>query len=145
MKLNIFVSFYLLLGQKPLSGRLKSTAVPSIFSWKKELSRDESSRASRAEKRTSSKRKFDETCKDELEASCVTDCQEETVHSEQHDDTSECESYTLPVSKDTFTQTDKQPMFSVENFEKDDEAVHYYTGLETYIKFIIIHIKCICK
>ena len=41
----------------------------------------------------------------------------------------------VPILSSTQTQTPKQPMFSIENFVDDDAGVHFYTGLENYIKF----------
>jgi hypothetical protein len=126
----------LLSGLKPKAGRLKTTAVPSVFYWSKEPTNSSDSRASRAERRQSSKRKFDEMCMDELETRLIeTDCQEEVVSTETAtDEISDIEN--TPTFLDSFSQTEKQPLFAVENFENDDEAVHYYTGLETYAKFI---------
>ncbi|XP_062615043.1 uncharacterized protein LOC134276769 [Saccostrea cucullata] len=123
-------------GQKPLSGRLKNTAVPSIFFWTKET---ESSfgRASRAEGRDSRKRKFDEFCHEELECSFTElDCVEETVLADDSKVCDEEEKLNSVELRDTCTQTQSQPIFSVEQFEKDNSAIHFYTGLETYAKFL---------
>ena len=131
--------FILIAGQKPLSSRLKSTAVPSIFFWKKE-SESTGSRASRAEGRIQRKRKYDEACKRELEDSFnQTDCIEETVapNAKCVDTGAFKVEPTIPSVRDCFTQTIKQPIFDVEQFERDDEAIHYYTGLETYSKFVL--------
>ncbi|XP_033759277.1 uncharacterized protein LOC117341516 [Pecten maximus] len=124
-------------GQKPLSGRLKSTAVPSIFSWKKGEPQADSSQATRTEKRTSLKRKFDELCQEELETSFAADCQVEIIVTEDNNNLTGNDIDIIPSTKDSSTQTDKQAMFSVEKFEKDNEAIHYYTGLETYAKFMM--------
>lgn len=38
----------------------------------------------------------------------------------------------------TDTQTPKLPMFTIDNFEKDDAGIHFYTGLENYGKFFFV-------
>ena len=39
---------------------------------------------------------------------------------------------------DAEVQTPNCPAYSIHNFEKDEAAVHFYTGLETYMKFFFI-------
>jgi hypothetical protein len=39
---------------------------------------------------------------------------------------------------DAEVQTPKCPAYSIHNFENDEAAVHFYTGLETYMKFFFI-------
>lgn len=39
---------------------------------------------------------------------------------------------------DFAAQTPAQPIFSIDNFRTDDEAIHFYTGLEHYAKFLFV-------
>ncbi|CAC5394347.1 unnamed protein product [Mytilus coruscus] len=39
---------------------------------------------------------------------------------------------------DGITQTPSMPMFSAEDFANDDTAMHFYTGLESYTKFLFV-------
>jgi len=39
---------------------------------------------------------------------------------------------------DACVQTPKVAAYSIHNFEKDPAAVHFYTGLETYMKFVLV-------
>jgi len=43
-----------------------------------------------------------------------------------------------PTFSNMMTQTPVQPMFSVENFASDNMAMHFYTGLESYAKFLFV-------
>lgn len=36
------------------------------------------------------------------------------------------------------TQTPTLPPMCIDNFEKDDAGIHFYTGLETYVKFYMV-------
>ena len=38
----------------------------------------------------------------------------------------------------TVTQTMKQAVFGVENFYNDNAGIHFYTGLETIVKFFFV-------
>ena len=42
------------------------------------------------------------------------------------------------TTRSEMTQTPSQPMFSVDTFVKDDVAIHFYTGLESYAKFLFV-------
>ncbi|XP_062574699.1 uncharacterized protein LOC134236544 [Saccostrea cucullata] len=127
-------------GQKPLHGRLKSSSVPSIFCWTKS-SAASTSRSSRVEDRVQKKRKFEEACHDDLEDSINksnVDFVEEIVSADEStsNDTN-ITSYSQEF-REMQTQTQPQPLFSVDHFEKDDAAIHFYTGLETYSKFMYV-------
>ncbi|XP_062601204.1 uncharacterized protein LOC134262898 [Saccostrea cucullata] len=121
-------------GQKPLHGRLKSSSVSSIFCWTKS-SAASTSRSSRVEGRVQKKRKFEEACHDDLEDSINesnVDFVEEIVSADEStSNVTNITSYS-PEFRDMQTQTQSQPLFSVDHFEKDDAAIHFYTGLETY-------------
>ena len=43
-----------------------------------------------------------------------------------------------PTFSNMMTQTPVQPMFSVENFASDNMAMHFFTGLESYAKFVFV-------
>ena len=44
----------------------------------------------------------------------------------------------IPQFVDACMQTPKPAAYSIHNFEKDPAAVHFYTGLETYMKFYLV-------
>ena len=43
-----------------------------------------------------------------------------------------------PEFHDMMTQTVPQPLYSIENFNNDDKAIHFYTGLESNSKFMFV-------
>ncbi|XP_062583805.1 uncharacterized protein LOC134245540 [Saccostrea cucullata] len=127
-------------GQKPLHGRLKSSSVPSIFCWTKS-SAASTSRSSRVEGRVQKKRKFEEACHDDLEDSINesnVDFVEEIVSADESTSNDTNITSYSPEFREMQTQTQSQPLFSVDHFEKDDAAIHFYTGLETYSKFMYV-------
>jgi hypothetical protein len=48
-----------------------------------------------------------------------------------------CQTDTVSTRCDS-TQTDDECHFSASRFANDDEGIHYYTGLETYAKFLMV-------
>ena len=118
--------------------------MPSIFTWKKDPDATlTSKRTNRAHNREERKRKFAEMCKEELEASFyeeidigevtvpVDEQKEEQVHDEE------------PHSKkmkmvDAMNQTITQPIYSLEQFQNDPSAIHFYSGLESFAKFMLV-------
>ena len=84
--------------------------------------------------------KLDETVKESLESDLHQpfECNEVIVENEQPDATPEPLVPYFPTFHAMTTQTAPQPMFSIENFSKDDKAIHFYTGLESYLKFMFV-------
>ena len=133
------VLFIIFIGRIPSLKRLRPDAVPSIFPWTKEENEKLVERRARAESRLSRKRKRDDMCREELEASFS----EEMDHVEEAViDEAEIYYATPVASERTFgdlsTQTHTFPMFSIDNLKKDDKAIHFYTELETYNKFSFV-------
>ena len=66
------------------------------------------------------------------------ECNEVSVKTEKPEATPEPFMSYILAFHDMMTQTAPQPMFSIENFRKDDKANHFYTGLESYLKFMFV-------
>ena len=90
--------------------------------------------------RCSKRQKLEETAQENLEADFLqpVECSEVIVETEQSEFTAERIDEYIPVFHDMMTQTTPLPMFSVDNFVKDDKAIHFYTGLESYLKFMFV-------
>ena len=107
------------------------------------VSVDQTSITSTAEKRAQNearynkRQKLDETVQESLESDLHQPfkCNEVIVETEQPKATPEPLVPYFPTVHDMTTQTAPQPMFSIENFSKDDKAIQFYTGLESYLKF----------
>ena len=96
-------------------------------------------RNARVAQREQKKRKFDEMCTGKLEQSFLEDVHlKEVIVAENHDDL-DCVQMHSPrkETRDMFTQTPSRPIYSVEQFQSDPAAIHFYTGLENYAKFIL--------
>ena len=129
-----------------MSNRLKPTAIPSVFPWTKVTAEEAEaidSRTSRVHSRSERKRKWEEACREDLEMQMKEDVsvQEEEVYS------APTENGNLPKEEkfenkfaDRGTQTAPTPLYSIDKFRSDDAAIHFYTGLETYAKFVnVLH------
>ena len=92
------------------------------------------------EDRCSKRQKVEDSVQQDLEGSLnqSVDCIEVTVGNEEPEFIAEPFIPPVPVYHDMTTQTVPQPMFSVENFIKDDKAMHFYTGLESYMNFMFV-------
>ena len=66
------------------------------------------------------------------------ECSEVTVETEPPEFTAETFTQYVQAFHEMMTETAPQPMFSVENFMKYDKAIHFYTGLESYLKFMFV-------
>ncbi|XP_069117620.1 uncharacterized protein [Argopecten irradians] len=130
-------------GKTPSVSRLKSAAVPSIFCWTQPESKSASNRKERAVLRENTRINIDNVCTKQLEQqfnNCV-DLQEEVVYvTESDSDTviSSVGNENVDKSTQTHTGASKIPMFSVEQFANDDTTIHFYTGLESYLKFMFV-------
>ncbi|XP_052069880.1 uncharacterized protein LOC127708789 [Mytilus californianus] len=130
-------------GHKPTIQRLKSTANPSLFSWTKQETESSAKRKIRAVSCENKRTKLDEYCSRNLEESfdCKVGFPEEVIHSA--DRIYDCPPPTAELMlsfTDGITQTPSMPIFSAENFEMKtrDTAMHFYTGLELYTKFLFV-------
>jgi hypothetical protein len=126
--------YNLIAGTSCLQKKLKPDAVPSVFKWtnKNKLSIAES-RRSRAEKRQQSKNVKEEELQPLLcvGAECEVSTIDFSVAEEEHEHNS------MPKYIDQFSQCDRLT-FCVEKFELDIAAIHFYTGLETYNRLLIV-------
>ncbi|XP_053393114.1 uncharacterized protein LOC128555267 [Mercenaria mercenaria] len=125
-------------GLKPGYERLLATAVPSIFPWTTAEGETAKNRKERALNRDYRKSELDRSCKEDLERSF-------TEHVDFVEEVIETETFTAtPLFEDEFTvkncmtQTDETPMFSIERFSSNNELIHFYTGLESYAKFMFV-------
>lgn len=128
------------LGRRPTIQRLLPTAIPTVFTWTKPESASSAKRKSRAVERENKKAKFDESCRKSLEKTFESDLDnsDEIIYTaERIEDSSPSTIYT-PVYKNGMSQTPLRPMFSVDNFLNDDTGMHFYTGLESYTKFMFV-------
>ncbi|XP_052091409.1 uncharacterized protein LOC127728218 [Mytilus californianus] len=130
-------------GRKPTIQRLKSTAIPSLFSWTKQETESSAKRKIRAVSCENKRTKLDEYCSRNLEESfdCKVGFPEEVIHTA--DRIYDCPPPTAELMlsfTDGITQTPSMPLFSAENFEMKtrDTATHFYTGLELYTKFLFV-------
>ncbi|XP_062578650.1 uncharacterized protein LOC134240580 [Saccostrea cucullata] len=132
-------------GNTPLSKRLRKTAVPSLFQWADPTSPAVLARADRARTR-GVKRKLIEDIASTSQSSEEfffddINIVEETISdyssslneniSSQHDDQQ-------TIRQNVGTQTPTFPPMCIDNFEKDDAGIHFYTGLETISKFYFV-------
>ena len=122
---------------------LKKDAIPSQFSWTQPPTPTQQSRNQRAQKR-----QRDQESKD-LPGIFLPDdysvgAEIETVdtHATQEDTslpTAEiCTQTETTDTSDKFAQTDTRPPYSLDSFADDHEAVHFYTGLESYFKVCFV-------
>ena len=112
--------------------------MPSIFPWTPTEAKYTISRKERAQTRESKKEEWDHLCKDDLERSFSeqVDFTEEVIADEYYTATPIFEEeFTV---KNSTTQTDEVPMFSIEKFSSNNELLHFYTGLESYTKFMFV-------
>ncbi|XP_052788486.1 uncharacterized protein LOC128223234 [Mya arenaria] len=134
---------------------LRKTAVPSVFSWTcQDTLQKKRARKDRCLSRDARKRKLFhdisniseepqpefiaqklEIVSDYLDVGAV-----EEVIPMDTETVSEVETDVqgIPSYVDAVVQTPKQPAFSIYNFEHDSAAVHFYTGLENYLKFMFV-------
>lgn len=143
--ISTYRNIKLFLGTAPLSRRLKKTAIPSIFQWIDPASPADIARASRARTR-GVKRKLIENDTTENQSQGTVyfqdniDVAEEIViessstKNDTDDNSREDQKFYLNVE----TQTPTLPPMCIDNFEKDDAGIHFYTGLETYVKFYMV-------
>lgn len=124
-------------GNNPACARLKKGAVPSVFEWTKVQSEAAMARQERAERRqkesTSEVFLLDEDVGVEVE--CATG-EHLTVDARVVDNGCQTDLSGSVETSDQGTSTDKQPILSAEKLK--DDAIHFYTGLETYSKFKMV-------
>lgn len=115
-------------------------AVPSQFQWTKVQTPSQANRVDRAKERETKKRKIDERiCKDlEDEFNQPLDCSEVVVETEETSCDFEFSATPLISQRDFFSQTDTQPLYRLDNFRSNDKAIHFYTGLESYVKLLFV-------
>ena len=142
--------YYYSTGSAPACKRLKPGSVPSKFPWDAKDRTDSASerRLQRAIRRSTtgvglpSEDAHHTNCRSETTAqsSTVPDVGVETYcnaslsaveSATQTDSTQVC-------SISTSTDTAIKPSWSVHNFVNDNEAIHYYTGLASYIRFCFV-------
>ena len=134
---------FIYIGKKPAIRRLRLSAVPSIFPWTKQESESSNRRKARAAQRESERSKVHNICRRNLEKSFIEDdganieIQEvisEAIISEDREN----DAMFTQEHFEKATQTPNKPMFDVENFVNDNAGMHFYTGLETYDKFLFV-------
>ena len=101
-----------------------------------DISNDRNARVAQREQK---KRKFDEMCTGKLEQSFLEDVHLKEVTVAENQDDLDCVEMHSPRKEtwDMLTQTPSRPIYSVEQFQSDPAAIHFYTGLENYAKFIL--------
>lgn len=120
------------LGEPCKQMKLQPNAVPSVFKWtnKERLTRGEA-RRSRVEAR--SKRKFDELNRtvNDIGAECEiqTDVKTDVTYGGEDN----CAADLVDVACQCNYAT-----FCMEKFEFDNAAIHFYTGLENYAKYMLV-------
>ena len=132
-------------GSKPLVRRLKRGAVPSQFKWTSQPSETDMARADRSRKRIQL-RYVTPPCNDLLLIDA--DTMEVGAHSEITDcsDPGYNQPKTMTVTSQTYqsgiistrdcgSDPVATPMFTARAFRGDNDAIHFYTGLETFDKF----------
>lgn len=119
-------------GTKPLKRQLKHNAIPSVFSWSKPLTEECEGRDCRAKKRLE---RFEEAafCVPDIGTEVVVEMQDNVMEST---DAIAAESSSRSIT--TQTPKDAEPPMSVEKFAHNDGAIHKFTGLETYLKFLFV-------
>ena len=112
--------------------------MPSIFPWTPAEAKFAISRKERAQRRESKREEWDHVCKDDLERSFSeqVDFSEEVIDDETYTATPVFEEEFMV--KNSTTQTDEVPMFSIEKFSSNNELLHFYTGLESYTKIMFV-------
>ena len=127
-------------GFQPRQQKLKPTAVPSIFQWTKSPTNTQRKREQRMKDRCSKRKKLEFGVQQVLENDMTqsVECAEVTIDTVEPDFFAEPYIPPAPEFHDMMTQTVPQPMYSIENFNNDDKAIHFYTGLESYSKFMFV-------
>ena len=130
-----------LIGTPSLQRKLKKDAIPSQFTWTKPApAADE--RKARYERRSSAKPLVltdDNNTVDESSICLCDDAVAEVI--EVGEEATEVDSDItvedqIPRSSSTAsTQTPSKPKFDIDDFISDDAGIHFYTGLENYMKF----------
>ena len=110
---------------------LKPTAVPFQFQWSRLQSPAQQKIEHRMKARYNKRQKLDETVQESLESDLHQpfECNEVIVETEQPEATPEPFVPYVPAFQDMTTQKAPQPMFSIENFSKDDKAIHFLQAL----------------
>lgn len=105
--------------------KLNAGAVPSVFAWTKH-SESAVQRRARAEKRNELKNKIP----DDVGMECEIETSQPTpVEAEDN--------VARHVTADKSCQCER-PSFCVEKFECDPDAIHFYTGLECFDRFMLV-------
>ena len=129
-------------GCTPLSRRLKKGAVPSQFLWTDEPSPQSKKRKERAEKRGENQQK---KLKETTEPNTLVDLDLQDIGAEVecteiNSDTQELEETISahPKFQECSTQTQISPRFCVEKYVADPAGICFYTGLESFEKFLFV-------
>lgn len=137
-KLTLLLNFFS--GFQPQQQKLKPTAVPSIFQWTKSPTNTQRKREQRMKDRYSKRKKLEFDVQQVLENDMIqpVECAEFNVDTVEPEFVAEPYIPLAPEFHDMVTQTVPQPLYSIENFNNDDKAIHFYTGLESYSKFMFV-------
>ena len=94
----------------------------------------------RLQDRASRKRKAEETVAQllEQEIHVPVDVSEVTVESRETSTVYDFSAEPVFMPRDFSTQTEPKPMYSLQNFKSNDKAIHFYTGLESYVKVMFV-------
>lgn len=138
--------FCIFSGTTPMSKRLKKSAVPSQFSWTDAQTPEASQRGERATKRGVKRNILqditNEVKEEEEQVFFNFDTQEVEIMEaeiEPAQKDAELQTFTPSVcNSETQTPADVKPVFSVFNFQNDSAGIHFYTGLENYVKFCFV-------
>ncbi|XP_061190649.1 uncharacterized protein LOC133198614 [Saccostrea echinata] len=133
-------------GNERIILRLRLSAVPSIFPWTNQESESSSNRKERAAERERARSKVENSCRKNLEE-CFSKDDDANIEMQEEviviSEVNICEDRESDImsKQESFgkaTQTQNKPMFDVENFVNDNVGMHFYTGLETYCKFLFV-------
>ncbi len=139
---HVFCVCFVFSGSAPTCNWLKALSVPKRFPWNsiREENAGSDSRRQRALKHAKRGLTSEENTSVTAANQCVG---AETVISSTAlpaaAESSTQTDFTQVLSKSTSTDISHQPLWSVYNFVNDNEAIHYYTGLEkNYMRFCCV-------
>ena len=139
--MNVFLLYYT--GTKPVRKILKSSAIPSVFPWKKPV---KCRRKLIRHPLKDVKNVHSSNTHKIIAADINIGAQEEVVSFDedfgivQSTSSTQTEELNTTSTSEVSTQsaTSPYPLLSAERFAFDDRAIHFYTGLESYAKFLFV-------
>ena len=121
---------------------LRTSAVPSQFNWTKAISEAAINRDDRAKNReqTARLKELPGTFgPSDFPIGSEVECDGDTASCSVVEPTKDiCTQTHTPTTTDTSSQTSGDRLFSLEKYATDDDAIHFYTGLENYMKVCFV-------